>query len=292
MGLADRVAADDERNRLLVVHGHPSEGLANVPGGGDRIRGAVGPLRIHINQAHLHGGERFREFPLAAVSLVSEPRVLRAPENLVGFPDVFSPEAESERLETHRLIGTVAGEDQQIGPGHLPAILLLDRPEQPASLVKARVVRPTIEWSKALSAGAATAAAILDAVRAGGVPTHADEQRPVVAVVGRPPVLRRRHQREHVLFECIEVDGLELFCVVEIGAHRAGPDRVLAEYLQVQLIRPPVLVRPGPARYWSRGGDYWAFAFATTVRHVVLLLSRSLVLLVTVDKGSSCSAGI
>src|SRR6478672_6238745 len=58
---------------------------------------------------------------------------------------------------------------------------------------------------------------------------------------------------------------------------------MLAKDLQVQLIRPPVLVRPGSARYGSRGGDNRVFAFATTVRHVVLLLSRCLVLLVAVD---------
>jgi hypothetical protein len=33
MGLADRVAADDERNRLLVIHRHTTEGLPNVPSG-------------------------------------------------------------------------------------------------------------------------------------------------------------------------------------------------------------------------------------------------------------------
>src|SRR5918994_3066244 len=37
MGLADRVAADDERNRLLVVHRHATEGLPDVPGGLQRI---------------------------------------------------------------------------------------------------------------------------------------------------------------------------------------------------------------------------------------------------------------
>jgi hypothetical protein len=42
---------------------------------------------------------------------------------------------------------------------------------------------------------------------------------------------------------------------------------VPVENLQVQLIRPPVLVRPGPARRGSRGGDHWVFAFAAAVRH-------------------------
>ena len=170
MALAERVAADDERDRLLVVHRHAAEGLADVPAGGQRIRVAVGPLRVHVDQAHLHGAERIGELPVAAVALVSEPRVLGAPEHLVGLPDVLAPEAEAERLEPHRLDGAVAGEDEQIGPGDLPAVLLLDRPEQPARLVEVRVVGPTVERSEALRAFAATAAAVGDAVRARGVP--------------------------------------------------------------------------------------------------------------------------
>src|ERR1700753_2672588 len=33
MGLAERVAADDERHCLLVIHRHAAEGLPDVPGG-------------------------------------------------------------------------------------------------------------------------------------------------------------------------------------------------------------------------------------------------------------------
>src|SRR5215213_10796992 len=157
MALADRVAADDERDRLLVIHRHTTEGRSNVPGGRQRIRVATGPFRIHIDQAHLHGAERTGEFPIAAVALISEPGVLRPPEDFLGLPDVLSAEAEPERLEPHRFVGTVAGKDQQIGPGNLTAVLLLHRPEQPPGLVEAHVVGPTVEGRKALRAAAATA---------------------------------------------------------------------------------------------------------------------------------------
>src|SRR5215218_7014574 len=263
MGFADRVAADDERNRLLVVHRHATERLSNVAGGRQRIRVAARPLRVHIDQTHLHGAERTSPLPGPAVALISEPSVLGAPENLLGLPDILSSEAEAKCLEPHRFIGTVAGEDDQIGPGDLAAVLLLDRPEQPARLVQARVVGPTVEGGEALRAAAATAPAIGDAVRASGMPTHSDEEPTVMAVVGRPPVLRRRHHLEDVPLQRVDVEGLELFCVVEVLAHRIGPGRVLVENLQVQLIRPPVLVRPGPGRLLgSRGGDYWVLAFA------------------------------
>src|SRR5262249_53451790 len=147
-------------------------------------RVAAWPLRIHVDQAHVVGAERTLERPLAIVALVSKPGVLSAPDDLVGLPEVLSPEAEAERLEPHRVICHVAGEGDQIGPGDLPAVLLLDRPEQAARLVEARVVGPAVEGSEALHAVAGTAPAIGDAVGAGGVPRHADEERLVVAVVG------------------------------------------------------------------------------------------------------------
>ena len=73
MGLADRVATDDEGNRLLVVHGHAGKGLADVLGGRERIGVAPGPFGVHVDQAHLHGAERVVKFPVAAIALVSKP---------------------------------------------------------------------------------------------------------------------------------------------------------------------------------------------------------------------------
>src|SRR5438093_2242279 len=90
---------------------------------------------------------------VAGVALVAEPRALSAPVDLLGFPDIRASAAEPERLESHRLQGTVPGEDHQVGPGDLPAVLLLDRPEQPPRLVEVSVVRPAVEGRKPLQAG-------------------------------------------------------------------------------------------------------------------------------------------
>src|SRR5205823_11267115 len=68
VALSEGVAADDERNRLLVVHRHSTEGLADVVGGSQRIRIAAGTLRVHVDQTHLHGAERTREVPWCAVA--------------------------------------------------------------------------------------------------------------------------------------------------------------------------------------------------------------------------------
>ena len=178
VGLAERVAAGDERDGLLVVHRHAAERLADVAGRRHRIRVAVRALRVDVDQAHLHRTERIGQLAVAAVALVLEPHPLRTPVDVVlGRPDVGAAAAEAERLEAHRLEGAVAGEDQQVGPRDLLAVLLLDRPQQPAGLVEVDVVGPAVERGEALGAGAAAAAAVGDAVRAGGVPGHPDEER-------------------------------------------------------------------------------------------------------------------
>src|SRR5207248_2348150 len=74
------------------------------------------------------------------------------------------------------------------------------------------------------------------------------------------------HHLDDVVLQRVEVEGLELFCVVEVLSQRIGLRRVLVENLQVQLIRPPVQVRPAPSR--GRVREYWVLAFAAAVRHV------------------------
>ena len=205
--LAERVPAGDQRDRLLVVHGHPAEGLADVVRGGDRVGLAVGALGVDVDQAHLDRAQRRRELALAAVALVAQPGVLLAPEDLLGLPHVLATEPEAEGLEAHRLQGDVAGVHEQVGPRDLAAVLLLDRPQEAARLVEVRVVGPAVERGEALAAVAGAAAAVLDAVGAGRVPAEADHQAAVVAEVGGPPVLGGRHHREHVLAQRLDVQA-------------------------------------------------------------------------------------
>ena len=161
VGLAERVAAGDQRDRLLVVHRHAAERLADVDGRRERVGLAVRPLRVDVDEAHLHGAERLFEIALAAVALVAEPLGLGAPVDvLVGLPHVLAAAREAERLEAHRLQGDVAGEHHQVGPREALAVLLLDRPQQPARLVEVAVVRPAVERREALLAGARSTAAV------------------------------------------------------------------------------------------------------------------------------------
>ena len=103
VGLAEGVAAGNQRDGLLVVHRHAEERLADVLGRRNRIRLAVGPFRIDVDQAHLHRAERILQLAFAAIALIAEPRSLGTPVELFGLPDIGAAAAEAEGLEAHRV---------------------------------------------------------------------------------------------------------------------------------------------------------------------------------------------
>src|SRR5665811_1891529 len=71
VSFAECVSAGDERDGLLVVHRHARERLADIARRGDRIRLAIRPFRIHVDQTHLHGSERILKITVAGVTPVS-----------------------------------------------------------------------------------------------------------------------------------------------------------------------------------------------------------------------------
>ncbi len=247
--LAEGVATRDERDRLVVVHRHAPEGVADVLGRGIGIGIAVRALRVHVDQAHLDVGQRALEIALTRVALVGQPLALGAPVDvLLGVPDVLAAAGVAERLEAHRLHGAVAGQHKQIGPGDLLAVFLLDRPQQASGLVEVAVVGPAVDGREALVARRGATAAVTGAIGTGRVPGHPDHQAAVVAIVGRPPVLRIRHQRVEVLLDRVQVELFERLGVVEIGIERIAQGRMLVEDPQVELVGPPILVGRALAR--------------------------------------------
>jgi hypothetical protein len=194
------------------------------------------------DQAHLNGSERLLQLSVAAVALIGQELCLWPPIDEVGLPVVFAPAGKAESFEAHGFQRDISGQDHQVGPGNLPAILLLDRPEQSPRLVEAGIVRPAVERLEALLTAAGAAAPVTHAVRARAVPSHPDEERPIVAVVCRPPVLRRLHQRLDVLLHGVEVEARKLLGVVELIAKWIGLSTMLPQRREVQLFRPPILV--------------------------------------------------
>jgi hypothetical protein len=121
------------------------------------------------------------------------------------------------------------------------AILLFHGPEKAAGFIEIGVVRPAVEGVKALLAAFTAAASVSDAVGAGAMPGHADEERSVVAVVGGPPVLRRGEDFGDVLLDRLEVERSEGFRVIEVLAERIGFGGVLTERRKIKLFGPPEL---------------------------------------------------
>ncbi len=243
VGLAEGVPAGDQRDRLLVVHRHAVERLADVAGRAERVRVGVRALRVDVDETHLDGAQGILELAVAGVARVAQPLGLRAPVDvLVGLPHVLATAGEAEGLKAHRLQCDVAGEDHQVRPREALAVLLLDRPHQPAGLVEVRVVRPGVQRREALLARAGTTTAVADAVRARAVPRHPDHERAVVAEVRRPPVLRGRQHVRDVLLDRREVERLERLGVVEVLTERVGHGGVLGEDPQVQPLGPPAAV--------------------------------------------------
>ena len=252
--LAEGVATGHQGHGFVVVHGHACKGLAYVLARSHRVRLAVRPLWVHVDQAHLHCGQRGFQQAVAAVAAVGlvaggEPFFFGTPIDVfLGGPGVGPAATETEGLEAHGFHGHVARQDEQVSPGDGVAVLLLDRPEQAARLVQVAVVGPAVERCEALVAGACAASAVSRAVGAGSVPGHADEQAAVVAPVGRPPVLALGHQVGQILLHGRVVELLEGFAVVEIRVHGVGHRLVLVQDGQVQLIGPPVCVGLGAVR--------------------------------------------
>ena len=95
MGFAEGVAAGDQRDGLFVVHRHAGESLADVLRRGGRIRLAVRPFGIDVDQAHLHGAERLRKLTVATGAgprpLLSFPLILIPPLSLPLLAALLSP---------------------------------------------------------------------------------------------------------------------------------------------------------------------------------------------------------
>ena len=121
--------AGNQSDRLFIVHPHAAESLAYGVSGRLRIGIAARALRVHVDQAHLRSAERMMQFSFRIAPVGGEPLALRSPVHFRGFPGIDTATSETEGLEAHGLHGDVTREDQQIGPGDLAAVLLLDGPQ-------------------------------------------------------------------------------------------------------------------------------------------------------------------
>ncbi len=256
VALAEGVAAGDEGHGLFVVHRHAREGVADVARRARRVGLAVGSFRVHVDQAHLHGGQRACELAFAAVAFGAEPGGLGAPVDRLRFPDVLAAAAEAEGLEAHGVQRYVAGQDRRGRPREARPLFCLIGHVAAQYLVEVAVVGPAVQWCRRPLLAGARAAGRRSAIGAGRVPGHADEERAVVAAISRPPVLRVGHQRVRVGDDGVQVELAEFLRIVEVLDHRVGQFGMLVQHAQVQLVGPPIRIGarlPGRVRDGALG---------------------------------------
>ena len=115
--LAKRVSTGHEGDGLFVVHGHASEGFADVARRSERIGIAVGPLRVDVDQTHLNGSERILKVAVAGVALVTKHFGFGTPVNVFfGLPYVGAASAKTKGFEAHGFEGHIAHEHKQVRP--------------------------------------------------------------------------------------------------------------------------------------------------------------------------------
>ena len=193
------------------------------------------------------------------MAFIGQPPAFRAPIDIgFGFPDVFAPAAKPGSGQPHRFKRAIARQNHQVGPTQCAAILLFDRPQQQPRLVEIDIVRPGIERSKPLVAGPGAAAPVENAICPGAVPSHADEQRTIVAEIGGPPILAIGHQRKQVGLDRCQIQRLERRAIIECRGQRVYASPMLRQHRQVEPVRPPYRVGGGGA---AGAGMKWAFAF-------------------------------
>ena len=137
----------------------------------------VNVLGLHLGLVAVHHTVLCQTgLAVGVANVVAQPSGLSTPVyGLIGLPLVRAATSETEGLDSHVLESnckavsiidsmlmkmwkfplTIASEEDQVSPRDLVAVLLLDRPQQAASLVDGDVVGPAVEWSEALLATAA-----------------------------------------------------------------------------------------------------------------------------------------
>ncbi len=250
VAFAESVTARGQRDGFLVVHRHASEGFAHVARHAfGVVRVAAGAFGIDVDQAHLDRGERIFERLAfigddARFDALVDPLLFRTPIDHLGFEHVLAAAPEAEHRTAHRFDRDIAGEDEEVGPADVLAVFLLDRPQQAPCLVEIAVVGPAVQGSEALLPARSPAAAVAGAIGARSVPRHADEERAVMPVIGRPPFLAIGHQRLEVFLQRRVIERVEGFAIIEVLAHRVGIAALGLEDVDLQLVGPPVAIGP------------------------------------------------
>mmetsp|Transcript_7812 Transcript_7812/g.21860 ORF Transcript_7812/g.21860 Transcript_7812/m.21860 type:complete len:277 (-) Transcript_7812:41-871(-) len=230
MGLAEGMAAADERHRLLVVHAHAAECIADVHGAvcGARVRRPDARRRLHdgtfgvqVDQAHGRAAQGLLAMALNRTRshqllMIGGAQVQAG--GAIGIVD--AAQAELRHRSAHALDRGAAGRDEQISPTEAFSVFFLDGPQQGARMVEVRIVLPVLLRREALPPASAAPTAVRATEGARAMPSEPDEERAVVAVVRWPTIRGIRQQRLDVGNEGLQVQRVQCFVVRRQVRHR------------------------------------------------------------------------
>mmetsp|Transcript_7658 Transcript_7658/g.19195 ORF Transcript_7658/g.19195 Transcript_7658/m.19195 type:complete len:271 (+) Transcript_7658:575-1387(+) len=224
------MAAADERHRLLVVHAHAPERIADVRGAVCRARVRRpnarrllhdGTFGVQVDQANGRAAQGLLALALRRTRshqllLLGGAQVQAG--GAVGIVD--AAHAELSHRSAHALDRGAAGRDEQISPTEAFSVLFLDGPQQGARMIEVRIVLPVLLRQEALPPASATSAAVRATEGARAMPSEPDEEGAVVAVVRWPTIRGIRQQRLDVGNEGLQVQRVQGLVVRRQVRHR------------------------------------------------------------------------
>ena len=136
---------------------------------------------------------------------------------------------------------------------NLAPILLFHRPQQSLCLVEISIVRPRIERRESQIPCIGPSASICYAVGSCRMPCHPNHERAIISVIGRPEGLRCGQSLSDILLDLSQIEGEEFLGIIERWIRIVSS--MLVQYLEVELIWPPLLIGCGSlgAYVWARG---------------------------------------
>jgi len=139
MGLSKGVTTNDKSSSLLIIHTHTVKRHTDIKSRSLGIGATIRTLGVDVDQTVVSSTKRLLKLVGAVVNvgativadivtLGNESSLSTPVDRLISLPGVGTTASETKRLKVHALEGDVAGEEVEIGPRDLVAVLLLDGP--------------------------------------------------------------------------------------------------------------------------------------------------------------------
>ena len=102
VAFTERVTTSSKRHSFFIVHRHTRECFTDVSGGRQRIRVAIWPLWINVNQTHLHGTQNADQVTRIRITFVIQPFGFWTPIDVFfRLPDIGTATGKTKGFKAH-----------------------------------------------------------------------------------------------------------------------------------------------------------------------------------------------